>query len=242
MVCSTIGVVRWPSVVAWSLPFPATLVHHAGSHLLECWFCPDPDPFWLPLGPNSTAGSSSPSWPGLPHQVVVQSPCPVLHWGQSTPWGTSPPPPATPSFSDVSLDMQPHVATHIEEPASDEVLTPELQLAIAFKVLHRLHMVEKSRSLYVKELDLVEFLVAQVALLSSCPTVEVVCEVAFIMSPAPPSATCKVMDMNPGLIFSSAPACGCGCPGRHRQVIAHPCSGLGASCHWIRGVLQGEAA
>jgi hypothetical protein len=138
--------------------------------------------------------------------------------------------------------MQPHVATHIEEPASDEVLSLELQLAIAFKVLHCLHMVEKSRSLYAKELDLVEFLVAQVALLSSCPTVEVVCEVAFIMSPAPPSATCKVMDMNPGLIFSSAPACGCGCSGRHRQVIAHPCGGLGASGHWIRGVLQGEAA
>jgi hypothetical protein len=45
------------------------------------------------------------------------------------------------------------------ESASDEPLTPELQLDVAFKVLHRLDMVEKSTSLSTEELELVEFLV-----------------------------------------------------------------------------------
>jgi hypothetical protein len=58
----------------------------------------------------------------------------------------------------VSLVVQPDV-THVVESASDEPLTPELQLDVAFKVLHRLDMVEKSTSLSTEELELVEFLV-----------------------------------------------------------------------------------
>jgi hypothetical protein len=67
----------------------------------------------------------------------------------------------------MSLDPQPDDATRIEEPALVETLTPELQLVVAFEVLHRLDMAEKSRSLFIEELDLIEFLVTQDALLRS---------------------------------------------------------------------------
>jgi hypothetical protein len=116
-----------------------------------------------------------------------------------------PPPPATPPPADISLDLQPDVAAHIEEPTLDEVLSLDLQLAVAFEVLHHLRMAEKSRSLSTEELDLVEFLVAQVALLSSSLMVEVVCKAAITVSPVPPSSTCEVMDMQPSLIISLAP-------------------------------------
>jgi hypothetical protein len=46
----------------------------------------------------------------------------------------------------VSLDPQPDAAAHVEAPASNEALTPELQLAVAFEVLHRLTLAAKSRS------------------------------------------------------------------------------------------------
>jgi hypothetical protein len=46
-------------------------------------------------------------------------------------------------------------------------LTPELQLDVSFEVLHRLEVAVKSRLFPVEELDLIEFLVAQVASLSS---------------------------------------------------------------------------
>jgi hypothetical protein len=48
----------------------------------------------------------------------------------------------------------------VEDSPSVKVLTPELQLAIAFVVLHHLDMVRRSRLLSKEELDLVEFLVA----------------------------------------------------------------------------------
>jgi hypothetical protein len=101
--------------------------------------------------------------------------------------------------------MQPDVAAHLEEPASGEVFSPELQLVVAFEVLHRLRMVEKSRSLSVEELDLIKFLVVQFALLSSSPMVEVVCEAASALSPTPSSATHEVVDMQPDHIVLLAP-------------------------------------
>jgi hypothetical protein len=55
-------------------------------------------------------------------------------------------------------------------------------------------MAEKSRSLSVEELDLVEFLVAQVASLSSSLTVEMTCEATIAVSPAPLLA-CEAMDL-----------------------------------------------
>jgi hypothetical protein len=53
--------------------------------------------------------------------------------------------------------MQPADTAHVEE--SEEPLTPELQLVVAFKVLHRLKVAAKSRLLSAKELGIIEFLV-----------------------------------------------------------------------------------
>jgi hypothetical protein len=63
-------------------------------------------------------------------------------------------------------------------------LTPELQLAIAFEVFHRLRMAAKSRLLSVEELDLFEFLVASLSSSLACKVVE---------SPVPPSVSCEVV-------------------------------------------------
>jgi hypothetical protein len=73
--------------IAWSLPFPAMVVHRVGRHLLGCRFWKDPKPFWSPSGPPLAAGSSSLSWPRLPTRVVTQSPYPVFDWRQSAPCG-----------------------------------------------------------------------------------------------------------------------------------------------------------
>jgi hypothetical protein len=64
-------------------------------------------------------------------------------------------------------------------------------LAIAFKVLHSLDMAEKNMSLSKEELDLIEFLVAQVASLSSSLT----CEDVIAKSLVPPLVASKVVDL-----------------------------------------------
>jgi hypothetical protein len=81
--------------------------------------------------------------------------------------------------------------------ASVKALTPKLQLVVAFEVLHRLNMSEKNMSLSIEELDLVEFLVARVALLISslAVEVEVVGEAAIAESLAPPPVACEVVDL-----------------------------------------------
>jgi hypothetical protein len=89
---------------------------------------------------------------------------------------------------------------HIEEPEPVEGLTPELQLPIAFKVLHCLEMAEKSRSLSTEELEHVEFLVAQVASLSS----SLACEAATAESPTPPSVAREVINLQSDPIVPSA--------------------------------------
>jgi hypothetical protein len=66
--------------------------------------------------------------------------------------------------------VQPAATVHVEESEPVEALTPELQFAIAFEVLHRLKMAVKSRLLSVEELDLIKFLIAQVVSLSSSLT------------------------------------------------------------------------
>jgi hypothetical protein len=83
-------------------------------------------------------------------------------------------PPASHPTVEVRLDLQPTTTAHIEEAARAEVLTLELQLAVAFELLHHFNMVKKSRSLSTEELDLIEFLVTQVASLSSSLAVEAV--------------------------------------------------------------------
>jgi hypothetical protein len=72
------------------------------------------------------------------------------------------------------------VADVLDSPSVD-VLTSELQLSITFKVLHRLDMAGRSRSLSKEELDLVQFLVAQVDSLSS----SLACKTSFAESSVP---------------------------------------------------------
>jgi hypothetical protein len=66
------------------------------------------------------------------------------------------PPPASLSSTDVSLDPHPDVAARIEEPTPVKAVTPELQLAVVFEVLHHLDLAKKRRLLSAQELDLVE--------------------------------------------------------------------------------------
>jgi hypothetical protein len=74
-------------------------------------------------------------------------------------------------------------------PEPVEALTPELQLAIAFEVLHCLKMAAKSRLLSTEELDLIEFLLTLVASLSS----SLACKAAAVESPMPcPPPWCLV--------------------------------------------------
>jgi hypothetical protein len=108
-------------------------------------------------------------------------------------------PPANHSTTDVCLDLQPTVAAHVEETTSVETLTPELQLAVAFELLHRFNMAKKSRSLSAEELDLIDFLVAQVALLSS--SLEVACDAVVAESLAIPLVASEAMES--GIVASS---------------------------------------
>jgi hypothetical protein len=108
----------------------------------------------------------------------------------------------------VSLDLQPTAAAHIEEPASVVALTLELHLAIAFELLHRFDMAEKNTSLSMEVFDLIEFLVAQVASLSSFLAVEVACEAIIAESSTLPPVACKAMDLQSVIIISLAtPPC-----------------------------------
>jgi hypothetical protein len=93
----------------------------------------------------------------------------------------------TSGFSAPPLVAEELFATNIEESTSVEVLTPELQLAIAYELLHNFDMAEKNMSLSMEELDLIEFLVAQVVLLSSSLAVEVTCEAVVAESLTRPS-------------------------------------------------------
>jgi hypothetical protein len=102
------------------------------------------------------------------------------------------------------LAPQPDAAARVEGPASDEALTPELQLAVAFNVLHRLILAGKSRSLSAEELDLVGFLVAQVASLSPSLAAVVPCETDTAVSSTPPPVAREVVDLQSDLVVSPA--------------------------------------
>jgi hypothetical protein len=130
--------------------------------------------------------------------------------------------PISHAVANVKLDLQPTAIVPSEDPASDEALAPELQLEVAYEVLHCLNMVEKSRSLSVEELDLIEFLLDQVTLLSSSLVVEVAgedvgaessalplavevtCEDVITESLALPPTVCEAVELQADIIVSQA--------------------------------------
>jgi hypothetical protein len=75
---------------------------------------------------------------------------------------------------------------------------------VVFELLHRFDMVKKSRSLSAKELDLIEFLVDQVASFNTSLVVEVACEDVIDESPTLPSAACEAVEFQSDIVVSSA--------------------------------------
>jgi hypothetical protein len=66
-------------------------------------------------------------------------------------------------------------------------------LAVAFELLHPFKLAEQNRSLFVKELDLIKFLVAQVTLLSFSVEMEEACEAIVAEPHALSPVACEVM-------------------------------------------------
>jgi hypothetical protein len=81
--------------------------------------------------------------------------------------------------------------TDIDDSPTVEVLTQNSCWLSPFKVLHRLDMAERSKSLSRVELDLVEFLVAEVTLLSF----SLAYEAPFAESSVPTLVVCQVLDL-----------------------------------------------
>jgi hypothetical protein len=75
-------------------------------------------------------------------------------------------------------------------------------LAVAFELLHRSKLAEQNRSLSVKEIDLIVFLVAQVTLLSFSVEMEEACEAVVAKPHALSPVACEVMVSD--IISSSA--------------------------------------
>jgi hypothetical protein len=96
-------------------------------------------------------------------------------------------------------------------------------------------------SLSTKELDLIEFLVAQVASLSSslAVEVEVAGEAVVTESSDLPPMACEVVSLQPIPVVLLAPSYDRGYI--DHWVVPPPYGGLRASGRWRRGVLQGEA-
>jgi hypothetical protein len=78
-----------------------------------------------------------------------------------------------------------------DSPSAEVPPPPKLQLSITFEVPHHRDMAERSRSLSTKKLDLVKFLIVQVASLSS----SMACVAVFAESSAPPPVECEVVDL-----------------------------------------------
>jgi hypothetical protein len=83
-------------------------------------------------------------------------------------------------------------------------LSHELQLEVAFELLHHFDLAEKSRSLSLEELDLIEFLVAQVALLSFSLAIEEPCDVVVAEPQDIFSVACELVELQPNFVSSSA--------------------------------------
>jgi hypothetical protein len=70
-------------------------------------------------------------------------------------------------------------------------------------LLHCFNMGEKNRSMPVEKLDLIEFLVAQVALLCSSLAVELACKIVVTESLALPLVPCEVMELQSDIVVVS---------------------------------------
>jgi hypothetical protein len=75
---------------------------------------------------------------------------------------------------------------------------------VGFELLHWFDMVEKSRPLSMEEINLIEFLVAPVAVLSSSLAVEVACNTVIVGLPTLPLVACEVVDLQSDIVISSA--------------------------------------
>jgi hypothetical protein len=91
----------------------------------------------------------------------------------------------------VATDPLPAV---VEESALSELLSPELHLAVAFELLHHFKLVEQNRLSSAEELDLIEFLVAQVTLLSFSLVMEEACEAVVAEPHALSPVACEVVE------------------------------------------------
>jgi hypothetical protein len=67
-------------------------------------------------------------------------------------------------------------------------------LVVAFELLHRFDLAKKNKSMSAEELDLIEFLVAQVALLSFSLVMEEACDIVVAEPHALSSVTCEVVE------------------------------------------------
>jgi hypothetical protein len=77
-------------------------------------------------------------------------------------------------------------------------------LAIAFKLLYRFDLAEKSMSLFVEELDLVEFLVAQVALLIFSLAMEEACKGIIVELHDLSLVACEAVELLSDIVSSFA--------------------------------------
>jgi hypothetical protein len=124
---------------------PSMMLHPASSSKLLSPFAKPFEPVGrtrersVASSPGFTSGSSTS--PGSSAQALP-TPSPVDATLKA---------PRVPAHS-VATDLQPVDAALIEEPTLSEALSPELQLAIAFELLHHFDMAEKSRSLSMEEL------------------------------------------------------------------------------------------
>lgn len=75
---------------------------------------------------------------------------------------------------------------------------------VGFELLHWFDMVEKSRPLSLEEINLIEFLVAPVAVLSSSLSVEVACNTVIVGLPTLPLVACEVVDLQSDIVILSA--------------------------------------
>jgi hypothetical protein len=132
------------------------------------------------------------------------------------------PPPTSHAIVDLVLNPQFVADVFSEDPASDEKLAPELQLAVAYEVLHYLDMAEKSKfivcggtqphrvpprsSRFAELFSKVEVACEDVSAESSAlpSVVEKTCEDVVAKSLALPLTVCEAMELQSDIVASPA--------------------------------------